>query len=141
VTLNRSGAAPLTGAFDQSGLWFGLPKPLDKGETVHATQAFPRCERIGDNGPDQVVGPPSGLTAPHVVEPLCVGAVSVRIVGLNPGATIHLTAGGTTYTGVAPQRANWTDLFVSALASGTVAATQEACSVTSDPSNTVTIQQ
>jgi hypothetical protein len=139
VTLTRSGAAAETAGFDLAGLWFRLAKPLGKGEKVHAQQDFRHCERLGDPGPDGVVADAAGLPAPVVVEPLCVGAASVRVLNLSPGALVHLTVAGQAYTGLAAQGANFADLFVGSLPAGKVSATQEACGVTSPSSNVATV--
>jgi hypothetical protein len=140
VKLDRSNALEQTAAFDLPGLWFGVARPLAKGEKLHADQEFPRCERQGDPSGDQTVADPSGLPAPVVIEPLCTGAVSVRVLNLTPGALVHLQVDGTTYTGIAPQQANWGDFFVAALTGGHVSATQEACNVKSGPSNSASVE-
>jgi hypothetical protein len=139
VTLRHKDSSTQQAPFDLSGLWFRIP-PLVQGDTVVARQEMVPCElESGDSAPPVGVGSASGLPAPTVLEPLCVGAVSIRVTGLVPGALVHLKVSGQQYTGMAPPSRNWADFFVAPLTAGTVTATQEACSVTSHASQAVTV--
>ena len=140
VTLARSGGPAETAGFDMSGLWFGLARELEKGEKIHATQDFLRCERQGGQSPDAIVGDPAGVPAPQIVGPLCVGAASVRVVNGVPGALVHLSVGNQTFTGMVPQSADFADIFVGSLGAGNASAKQELCSVTSPASASVAVQ-
>jgi hypothetical protein len=139
VTLTHKDSTTQQAGFDLSGLWFGVPA-LVEGDTIKSRQEMQRCElRSADSAPPVTVGPARDLPAPTVLDPLCTGAVSIRVAGLVPGALVHLRVGPTTYTGVASPSANWADFYVAPLSAVKVVATQEACSVTSPPSHEVSV--
>jgi hypothetical protein len=133
VTLTHADGRTDVAAFDMSALWLNAAALRD-GDKLKARQEMARCElKSPDSSPPVPVGPASALPAPTVVAPLCAGAVGIRVAGVVPGGLVHLKAGSTTYTGMAPPTANWADFFVPPLAAGKVSATQEACGFTSPP--------
>ena len=140
VILTHKDSSTQEAGFDQPGLWFGLP-PLVEGDTITARQEMRRCKlKSANSAPPTPVGKAQNLPAPTVLDPLCVGAVSIRVIGLVPGSIVHLKVGATTYSGMAAQSANWADFFVAPLTAVKVSATQEACSVTSPASREVTVK-
>jgi hypothetical protein len=136
VTLTHATGGVETATFDRPGLWFGV-QALREQDRITVRQDFGHCELHGAESAPEKVGPPDAIRVPFVPDPLCVGAVSILVGNLVPGALVHITAAGTTYTGMAPAPGAWATFYVAPLPRGTVTAHQElvGCAVTSPESS------
>lgn len=139
VTLHHRDGSTNSAVFDRSALWFGVPS-LVEGDEIVASQHLQQCEiDSAASAPPVPVGSKAALPAPSVIGPLCAGAVSIRVAGIVPGASIIVNANGASYRAMPPPNAAFADIFVAPLTGGTVSAAQELCGVTSAQSAAVAV--
>jgi PLAT/LH2 domain len=140
VTIQRGSGYTETAGIPLNTAHVNLSRHLDEDDTLTVWQEVaPRCERIFDRSDPVTVGKLEPVEPPSVIAPLCAGATVVRVVGLRPGAIVHLAANQTTYDGAAAPDQTWLDCQVPGLTTDPVTATQELCGVTSAPAQPVRI--
>ena len=140
VTIDRSSGAPEVAGFDRNRERFTLSRPLVEDEELRVRQEVAnRCERPAVSSGPSVVGKARPVAAPQVLGPLCAGATMVRVVGVRPGAIVHLAANKVVYDGTVPSGQTWIDCRIPPLTDDPVGATQELCGVTSPPAVPVSV--
>lgn len=150
VTVKRSGGPNFDLCFDVGAYnIFGLAPPFSAGETVSAEQSFPNCEVFSAESDPVTVDETDELPRPGIEEPLCAGARTVTVTNLVAGATVRITvspggggaASGTVFRAEAPEDGSFTFGVDPLPAGGSVQVEQELCSHTSDPSDTVGVEE
>jgi hypothetical protein len=140
VTIERRSGIVDVAGFDRSALRFILSKPLDEDDELIIRQEVDKgCERPPKRSEPATVGKLEPVDPPQVVSPLCAGTTIVRVVGLRPGAIVHLAANQFVYDGSTPPDQTWLDCRVPPLTTDPVSATQELCGVTSGPATPVSV--
>jgi hypothetical protein len=133
VTIRRrSDGSTETVVFDLDRLNLLLVRPLDGGDTLEITQAFPLCE-WPPSEPLVVEVAPATKPATPAVSPPCAGSVAVPVGNLLGGATVTLTYKSQDYRGVVPPTASSFVFQLAPLDSDeTIAVRQERCGIVSD---------
>jgi hypothetical protein len=140
VTLERRSGFTESAGFDRNPERLILSKHLDEDDQLTVRQEVDaHCERQPMTSAVLTVGKLEPVDAPQIFTPLCAGATVVRVLGLRPGATVHLAASKTIYDGTVPPDQTWFDCRVPPLTTDPVSATQELCSVISAPADPVTV--
>lgn len=138
VTIDRASGGHDQAGFDRGALTFVLSSPLKEGDELTIKQEVDRkCERPPKTSDPVTVGKTAPVDAPTVLGPLCADATTVRVIGLRPGATLHLYANQTTYDGQVPPEQTWMDCRIPGLSQDPVTAIQECCGVASPPATPV----
>ena len=138
VTIDRASGGHDQAGFDRGAATFVLSSPLKEGDELTIKQEVDRtCERPPETSDPVTVGKTEPVDAPTVLGPLCADATTVRVIGLRPGATLHLDANRTTYDGQVPPEQTWMDCRIPSLTQDPVTATQECCGVLSPPATPV----
>ena len=153
VTIERGDGQHETAGCGEGMTNVVLTRPVDEGESLRIKQDVEKqCERPGDWSDRIVAGPIEPINEPIIVGPLCAGASLVTILGLRPGAIVHISFGRGTdtedgwvftvesvYHGQAPPTVTEWTFRLPPLAEGSIFATQELCGIVSPSSQMVDV--
>lgn len=141
VTVSRTMGTSLVSCFDYGNEHFDGISPLKVGETLVATQSFPKCQLKSPPSAPVIVAKANPVPSPTIHGPLCDGSTTVEIQNLMPGSQVRILQNGAIIgLGEASDATIDFEIPLPGLVGGTViTAEQELCGKWSLPSNSVKV--